>query len=235
MKVIQIDSAIGTLSGELSARWLRGQLPSTGEDITLSIHSEGGACLEALAMCDLIQSYPGKVTAIVSSMALSAASLVTSVCDSVSMTENAMLMVHGPHNETDTEVSPSDKQLLAMVARRMTEIYARKSGQSPARINQMMTAETWLDAASAVKSGLADRVIQANQMRTISARAIPQRIVARIQTARGSVGTSATATARWKNAVAARALSVPKSQAILAVDESHPGLRQRMIDEANGR
>ena len=81
MKTIQIDAPLGTLPGELSARWLRSQLPTDGQDVVLAVHSEGGAVLESLAMCDLIQSYNGKVTAIVSSMALSAASLVTSVCD----------------------------------------------------------------------------------------------------------------------------------------------------------
>ena len=226
MKTIQIDAPLGTLPGELSARWLRSQLPTDGQDVVLAVHSEGGAVLESLAMCDLIQSYNGKVTAIVSSMALSAASLVTSVCDSVSMTENAMLMVHCPHNETDTEVSPSDKQLLSMVARRMTDIYARKSGQSPARINQMMTAETWLDAASAVQSGLADRVIPANQMRTITARAIPSRIVARIKAA-SPVGK--TATARWRSAVLASGGDVS------AADKQNPGLRLKMIAEVNKR
>ena len=225
MKTIQIDAPLGTLPGELSARWLRSQLPTDGQDVVLAVHSEGGAVLESLAMCDLIQSYNGKVTAIVSSMALSAASLVTSVCDSVSMTENAMLMVHCPHNETDTEVSPSDKQLLSMVARRMTDIYARKSGQSPARINQMMTAETWLDAASAVQSGLADRVIPANQMRTITARAIPSRIVARIKAA-SPVG--ATAAARWRHAVLA-------CGSVSAADKQNPGLRSQLITEANRR
>lgn len=80
-KVISIDAPLGQAEGELSARWLRAQMPTDGRDVVLQVHSEGGSVFEALSMIDILNAYSGRVKAIVSSMALSAASLILSAAD----------------------------------------------------------------------------------------------------------------------------------------------------------
>ncbi len=230
MKTIRIDGPIGQAEGELSAKWFRSQLPTTGEDVTLYVHCEGGSVFEGFAMMDIMAAYPGKISAIVSSMALSMGSVLLTECDEVMATENAYVMLHDAHMDNE-DVTPSEQRLLRSLSDRMVNLYARRMKKPANVVRQMMAAETFLNASEAVSCGLADKIINASRLQ-ISARAIPSRIVARIKAA-SPVGT--TAASRWRSAVDAKSQTMPRAKAIMAVDESHPGLRQQMIAEANRR
>jgi ATP-dependent protease ClpP protease subunit len=224
MRTIHIDKPIGNLPDEISARWLRSQLPATGEDITLQIHCEGGSVFEGFAMLDVLAAYPGKVTAVVSSMALSMGSVLLCGCDEVSATANSYVMLHNPHMD-DAEVTDSETKLLGSLAERMVNLYAGKMRKPASVVRQMMSQETFLSSSEAVSCGLADKIVDASRL-SISARAIPRRIVARIK-APSPVGK--TATARWRSAVLASGGDVS------AADKQNPGLRLKMIAEANRR
>ncbi len=226
-KMIWIDAPIGQEPGELSARWLRGQLPIDGREVTLQVHCEGGSVFEALAMIDVLTSYRGKVRAVVSSMALSAASLLLTACDDVQVTSNSYLMLHNSRMD-DAELSPTEADLLDSLNERMVGMYAARSRQPASEIRRMMADETFLDANESVRLGFADKVVTASNLRIV-ARAIPKRIVAQIKTP------SRTATARWREAVDAKAATTTRAKAILAVDKEQPGLRLKMIAEANKR
>ena len=223
MRVIRIDQPLGNQPGEISAKWLRSQLPASGEDITLQIHCEGGSVFEGFAMLDVLAGYRGKVRAVVSSMALSMGSVLLTACDEVEVTQNAYVMLHNAHMD-EHEVSRSEQKLLGSVSERMVDLYAGRMKKPAGTIRQMMAAETFLNAGEAVSCGLADRVVDASRLQ-ISARAIPQRIVARIKAA-SPVGT--TAAARWRHAILA-------CGSASAADKQNPGLRQQLIDEANRR
>jgi ATP-dependent protease ClpP protease subunit len=223
MRTITIDGPIGQEPGEFSARWLRSQLPTTGEDITLQIHCEGGSVFEGFAMLDVLAAYPGKVRAIVSSMALSMGSVLLCGCDEVSATANSYVMLHNPHMD-DAEVTDSETKLLGSLAERMVNLYAGKMRKPSSAVRQMMAEETFLSASEAVNCGLADKIVDPSRL-SISGRAIPRRIVARIKAA-SPVG--ATATARWRSAVLACGSSS-------AANKSHPGLRAAMLREVNAK
>ncbi len=224
MKTVHIDRPIGNLPDELSAKWLRSQLPTTGEDITLQIHCEGGSVFEGFAMLDILAAYPGKVRAIVSSMALSMGSVLLTACDEVAATENAYFMMHDCHMDGN-EVTDSEAKLLGSLSERLVTMYAGKMRKPASVVRQMMAAETFLSANEAVRCGLADKIVDASRLQ-ISARAIPRRIVARIRAA-SPVGTSATA--RWRSAVLASGGDVS------AADTTHPGLRAAMLREVNSK
>ena len=224
MKTIRIDGPIGQAENELSAKWFRSQLPTTGEDITLQIHCEGGSVFEGFAILDIMAAYPGKISAVVSSMALSMGSVLLTECDEVMATENAYMMLHDAHM-VGNEVTDSEVKLLGSLSERLVTMYAGKMKKPASVVRQMMAAETFLNASEAVSCGLADRIVQASRL-LISARAIPRRIVARIRAA-SPVG--ATAMARWRSAVLASGGDVS------AADKQNPGLRLKMLAEVNKR
>ena len=232
MKTIRIDAPIGQAAGELSAKWFRSQLPTTGEDVTLYVHCEGGSVFEGFAMMDIMAAYPGKISAIVSSMALSMGSVLLTECDEVMATENAYLMVHNAHMDSE-EMTPSEQKLIRSLSDRMVNLYARRMRKPANVVREMMAAETFLNASEAVSCGLADKIVDASRLQ-ISARAIPSRIVARIRAA-SATHPGATATARWKAAVDAMAVTMPRAKAIMEVDKTHPGLRQQFVAEFNKR
>jgi enoyl-CoA hydratase/carnithine racemase len=107
----------------------------------------------------------------------------------------------------------------------MVNLYAGKMRKPASVVRQMMSQETFLSSSEAVSCGLADKIVDASRL-SISARAIPRRIVARIK-APSPVGK--TATARWRSAVLASGGDVS------AADKQNPGLRLKMIAEANRR
>lgn len=228
MRIIRIDGPIGQEPGEISARWFRSQLPVDGSPFEAKFHSEGGSVFEAFAIYDAVASYRGKKTATVESMAFSAASLLLCAFDDVGISPNGYCMIHAPHFDGE-DVPKSEQALLASLRKKMIGIYASKTQKPVATISRLIDQETFFDAEASISLGIVNRIVRASS--AVSAR-MPARILARIKAA-SPVGT--TATARWRAAVDARATTMPRAKAIMAVDESHPGLRQRMIDEANGR
>ncbi len=213
--VIWIDKQIGPGPDEISASWLRSQLPTDDSPVVLKFHSEGGSCFEANAMVDQLNEYGGKVTGVVQSMALSAASMVLTACDEVEMHPNAFIMLHEPHMD---EGSGAHQSLLDSLAEGMAEAYAKRSRQSVGTIRRMMAAETFLDATEAVRLGFADRIVEPSQPRLARAPAVLAKRKRKSQTA----------TARWATAVLA-------SGSVTLANRNNPGLRQKMLREFNSR
>ena len=171
-------------------------------------------------MADVLRAYPGKVTAIVISMALSAASLLLTAADEVEVTQNAYLMLHNSHMG-DEELSATETSLLDSLNEKMVGMYSTRSGQPASRIRRMMADETFLDAAESVRLGFADRVVSPSNLRIV-ARSIPRRIVARMKSP------AQTATARWTKAV-------QSCGNVNVADKQNPGLRLWMLAEVNAR
>jgi len=218
--IISIDAPLGQAPGELSAKWLRSQLPADGGNVTLQVHCEGGSVFECFAMLDVLGSYRGKKKAIVSSMALSAASLLLTGCDEIEVTPNSYLMLHNAHMD-DSELSSTEQGLLNNLSERMVGMYSTRSRQPASKIRQMMDAETFLDANESVRLGFADRIVNPSNLRIV-ARAIPMRIVARMKSP------AQTATAKWNAAVSA-------CGSVTLANKKNPGLRLKMLAEFNAR
>ena len=230
-KVIRIDSAIGQDPGEVSARWFRSQLPADQSPIEVKFHSEGGSVFEAFAIHDAVASYRGQKTASVETMAFSAASVVLCAFDSVAISPNGYTMIHAPYFDGD-DTPASERQLLASLRQKMIGIYSKKTRKPVDTISRLIDQETFFDAEASVSLGIVNRIVRASA--SVSAR-MPARILAKIRASSASVYAGSTATAKWRAAVDAKAATMPRSKAVAAVDESDPGLRLRMIDEANRR
>lgn len=206
------------LEGEITndtAKQFRAQLPANGEPIVLDIFSEGGSVVAALRICDVIKSYAGKVTARVSS-AFSAATMVSSACDEVQITELGSMMVHAPYFEAEG-VSSSEKGFLESLRSRMETIYSEKTRKPLAMVSKWLDGEVFFDAQTAIAAGLADRLCREPMAHVPSVQAVGPTIA-------------------WKRAVNARtSLGMDSLRAKLEVDRVYPGLRQRMIQEENSR
>ncbi|WP_430451687.1 Clp protease ClpP [Rhodopirellula europaea] len=222
--IIRINAPIGEDIGELSAKWLQSQFPTDNSPIECRLHSPGGSVLEAFAMIDELKAYRGKKTAVVSAMAFSAASLLLSAFDEVEITPNGYVMIHQPHFEDDGPTR-SERSFLGSLGGRMVGIYCEQTGKSADIIHRMMSEERYFDAEAAIDFGLADRV--RTGLTTAVAR-VPQRVVAMAKAKE-----TTTATQRWRAAVAEASKTMPRAKAMVYVDKTEPGLRRRMIEEAN--
>lgn len=129
-------------------------------DITVHINSQGGNIFGGIAIMNALKQHNGRKTIIVDGLAASAASVIAvGAADELLMAPGSFLMIHkawtfcmGNADEFrhETEIlDAQDKNILA--------IYAAKTGLGTEELEEIVSAETWLDADEAVRLKFADR------------------------------------------------------------------------------
>jgi ATP-dependent protease ClpP protease subunit len=128
---------------------------AAGADVELIISSRGGLVGAALEIYNMIRAYPGQTTAILSGYAMSAASYIPMACKRVLAEDNAVFMVHnawgvaiGDHREMRKVGG-----ILGGLSNLLAGAYARFTGKSREKINQLLDDETWLFGEEIVAAG----------------------------------------------------------------------------------
>ena len=131
------------------------------EELVIRIDSEGGSVFDGFGIHDAIKAWEGPTRAVVESSAFSIASFIAMAADTVEITENGYLMIHNPWMESagDYAQLAKDAQTLANLRDKMLAVYAEASGKTADEIEEVMQAETFLDANDAVAQGYVDRVL----------------------------------------------------------------------------
>lgn len=138
--------------------------------VIVEINSPGGAATEGAALMAEIERH-GHVTAYVTGIAASAATLPMVASQEVIVHATAMVMIHEPAASgvwTADEMRDT-AQTLDKLGRTYAEAYARHTGHSVARIAAWMKAETWLTADEAVELRFADRIEGAETPQMVAA------------------------------------------------------------------
>lgn len=156
--------------GGTSSKAVQGALSGVSplEAVELTINSPGGSVVEGIAIYNMLANRPGGCEVTVMGMAASIASLIAMCAKpgKLRIAEGSVMMLHNPRaramGEADDLRATADK--LDMMRRQMVGIYARRSGMTPARIESLMDAETWMDADEAIRLGLADAKVEPLQM-----------------------------------------------------------------------
>lgn len=134
------------------------------KDIALYINSPGGSVYDALAIYDTMQFIsPDVATYGIGVQASAAAFLLSSGAKGKrSVLQHSTVMIHQPSSGTRGKVTDQEIDLRESlrVKRLLEEIMAKNTGQTRDRIHEDMERDKWLDAAEAVKYGLADNIIQ---------------------------------------------------------------------------
>lgn len=136
------------------------QLGTGSKAITVAINSPGGDVAAAIAIYNALRQYKGSVTARVDGVAASAATLVMLAADEIVMAERSLLMVHDPWTIStgNAEAMRRTADALEVHATEMVAMYADRTGKTPAEVEALLAAETWMNAEEAVALGFADRV-----------------------------------------------------------------------------
>ena len=147
----------------VSAKSITDQFPEdTSEDITLEVNSNGGLVTVGSEIYTALKKYNGHVTAEVTGMAASAASVAIMGADTVKMSPTAQIMIHkalltrATGNSDDLEkavnaLKSSDQSII--------NAYVSKTGLSEDEIFEMMKNETFMSANEAIEKGFADEVM----------------------------------------------------------------------------
>ena len=150
---------------EITPQMFRDEL-NTGEgDVTVWINSPGGNVFAAAEIYTMLKDYKGSITVKIDAIAASAASVVAMAGDTVQMSPVAMLMIHDPSTMAMGNTKDMEKaiEVLNEVKESIINAYAAKSGLSHARIANLMSNETWMNAKKAVELGFADEILFAKK------------------------------------------------------------------------
>lgn len=138
-----------------------------GEELILEINSIGGDVFGANEIYAILEDCTHPTKAIVQSMAASAASYFIMACDHISMHLPAQLMIHRASTfacGTTADLQQA-QQMLDATDGAILDVYCRKCGSKTSReiLEAMMAAETYITATDALKYGLIDSIVGADE------------------------------------------------------------------------
>lgn len=150
---------------EITPQMFRDELNAGEGDVTVWINSPGGNVFAAAEIYTMLKDYKGSITVKIDAIAASAASVVAMAGDVVQMSPVAMLMIHDPSTVAMGNTKDMEKaiEVLNEVKESIINAYASKSGLSHARIANLMSNETWMNAKKAVELGFADEILFATK------------------------------------------------------------------------
>ena len=145
-------------SDGVTAKGFAEQLKALGDidAIDVRINSPGGSVFQGLVIYNTLAAHKAKVNVHIDGAAISIASIIAMAGDTISIAENALMMIHKP----SAVAFGNDDDMLAMAGTlerlgvNLRDIYASRSGQPAEEMMAAMKAETWYTAAEAKAKGL---------------------------------------------------------------------------------
>ena len=166
-----------------SAKSIKDSLPEDGSDVVLEVNSNGGLVTVGSDIYTTLKQYDGHVTAEVTGMAASAASVAIMGADTVRISPTAQIMIHkallgymsgnsDDLNKASNALKSSDQAII--------NAYVSKTGLSEDEIYQMMKNETYMPAQVAVERGFADEIMDfedVGAVASLSSGMLPQAVI----------------------------------------------------------
>lgn len=155
--------------GEVSSITFKNELDALGESIetiNLYINSPGGSVFETMAIIAMLQRHPAEIISHIDALAASCASVLPMISKRVIMYNNSMMMIHNAWtyawgNANELRKAADD---IERINTSMIQFYLDRAGNKldADTLKQLLDAETWLTAEEAMKYGLCDEIISAN-------------------------------------------------------------------------
>lgn len=128
--------------------------------IDLHINSPGGSVTDGIAIYNLLKNHPSTVNVIIDGLAASMASIIAMAGDTITMPENALMMIHNPWGGAmgDAEELRKTADVLDKMKSALISAYVNKTGKDAEEISALMDDETWMTGSEAVEMGFATQV-----------------------------------------------------------------------------
>lgn len=133
------------------------------DTLDIEINSPGGSIFDGYDIYNEIMSLRERgvvVTATITGMAASMASVICMACDVVRMVPHGRMMIHEASNGVRGNAQELRKaaDLLDSISADIANIYAKRTGMSADSIREMMKAETWMNAEECIAKGFANEI-----------------------------------------------------------------------------
>lgn len=159
-----------------------------GEDVEIVINSCGGSVYAASEIYTRLKQHTGKTTGVISSHALSAATLIAMGVQHLRIAPTADFMVHNVSaggRYGDYHVHAKTADVLKQANDTLANAYALKTRRSKADILELMDKESWLTPAQALELGFVDEILftddQTLPLIAAQAAMLPMEVIAGMQ------------------------------------------------------
>ena len=155
----------------VSAKSISNALPDDGSDIVLEVNSNGGLVTVGSDIYTMLKQYQGNVTAEVTGMAASAASVAIMAADTVVISPTAQMMIHKAlllcvsGNSYDLEKASN---ALKASDQGIVNAYVAKTGKSEDEVMELIQNETYMSAQKAVELGFADEIMTFDELDAVA-------------------------------------------------------------------
>lgn len=151
---------LGDITPSTAEEVMRAMSFFKGMPVTITMMSGGGDAFASLGLYDYIK---GKdVTVRIYGIAASGAAIISAAARRVEMAASAFLMIHNAY--ADGGMDASKQEVLSSINARQVEVFASRSGMTRAKVQKMLDAETFMDAATAKDNGFADAIFDPMKM-----------------------------------------------------------------------
>ena len=155
----------------VSAKSISNALPDDGSDIVLEVNSNGGLVTVGSDIYTMLKQYQGNVTAEVTGMAASAASVAIMAADTVVISPTAQMMIHkallGYVSGNSDDLDKASNALKAS-DQGIVNAYVAKTGKSEDEVMELMRNETYMSAQNAVELGFADEIMTFDELDAVA-------------------------------------------------------------------
>lgn len=132
-----------------------------GEKAVIEINSPGGLVISGIEMANAIKNSRAHLTAHITGIAASMASVIACACDEIQMEEASFLMIHDPwtYAEGNAEQLRKDAAFLDQCKSVCMSFYRGKFSCGEEKLAELMSAETWYTGKECLENGLACTVV----------------------------------------------------------------------------
>ena len=132
-----------------------------GEKAVIEINSPGGLVIAGIEMANAIKNSKAHLTAHVTGIAASMASVIACACDEIQMEEASFLMIHDPWMDAagNAEQLRKDAAWLDQCKSVIMSFYRGKFSCDEKKLAELMSAETWYTGKECLENGLACTVV----------------------------------------------------------------------------
>lgn len=159
---LRIEGEIGAWG--ITAKQFAKDLKALGDvsQINMYVNSPGGEVFEGIAIYNMLKHHPARIDGVVGGIAASMGSVILMSADTVSIPENAAIMIHKPWGIQggDAEDMRRYAELLDQVEGSLVQAYVVKTGKTAEEIHALLDAETWMFGSEAVEAGFADKILE---------------------------------------------------------------------------
>ncbi|WP_067518552.1 head maturation protease, ClpP-related [Endozoicomonas ascidiicola] len=129
-------------------------------DINVRLNSRGGMVFEGIAIYNALRLHKANIHVTIEGLAASIASVIAMAGDTVTIAENAMMMIHNPYGwaQGDAEAMRKTADIMDKIADSIAVSYTARTGKSLEDMKALMESESWFTAKEALDMGLVDQI-----------------------------------------------------------------------------